>query len=84
MLTAEFPEVPAAFDDSAKGLLHCEMGTFARLTEEAIDRGSHWQVEKYFRFLDRVRKNQMSGTPSTCPTSNIWLSANGLKTDIPH
>jgi hypothetical protein len=56
MLAAEFPEVPASLDKYVRGLLHCEMGTFARLTEEAIDRGNHWQAEKYFRFLDRVRK----------------------------
>lgn len=40
MLTAEFPEVPQAFDGYGKGLLHCEMGVFARLTEEAMDCGA--------------------------------------------
>jgi hypothetical protein len=54
MLTAQFPEVPAAFDESVKGLLHCEMGTFAGLTEEAMDKGNFWQVEKYFRFVEKV------------------------------
>lgn len=53
-LTAQFPEVPASFDESIKGLLHCEMGAFAGLTEEAMDKGNFWQVEKYFRFVEEV------------------------------
>ncbi len=60
MLTDEFPEVPPAFDEYGKGLLHCEMGVFARLTEEAMDAGRFWQVEQYFRFIERVRE---SATP---------------------
>jgi hypothetical protein len=39
MLTDEFPEVPQAFDKNRKGLLHCEMGAFAGLTEKAMDGG---------------------------------------------
>ena len=61
MLTDEFPEVPQAFDKYGKALLHCEMGVFARLTEEAMDEGRFWQVEQYFRFIERVRD---SATPS--------------------
>ena len=57
MLTDEFPEVPQAFNESTKGLLHCEMGTFARLTEQAMDAGRFWQAEKYFRFIERMREN---------------------------
>jgi hypothetical protein len=56
LLTAQFPEVPASFDEYRIGLLHCEMGAFARLTEEAIDEGNHWQVEKYFRFIKEMRE----------------------------
>ena len=56
MLTDEFPEVPQAFDEYRKGLLHCEMGAFARLTEEAMDQGRFWQAENYFNFIERVRK----------------------------
>jgi len=57
LLATEFPEVPQAFDDYGKGLLHCEMGVFARLTEEAMDAGQFWRVEQYFRFIERVRQN---------------------------
>jgi hypothetical protein len=55
MLSADFPEVPRAFDESVRGLLHCEMGVFAGLTEAAMDAGSFWQAERYFRFVERVR-----------------------------
>ena len=55
MLTAQFPEVPASFGECRIGLLHCEMGAFASLTEEAMDRGNLWQVEKYFRFVEELR-----------------------------
>src|SRR5689334_14672823 len=57
MLTAEFPEVAAAFDEYGKGLLHCEMGTFAGFTEKATDTGEFARVERYFAFLDRVRRD---------------------------
>src|SRR5437879_4036816 len=56
----EFPEVTQALDEYGRGLLHCEMGAFARLKEEAMDEGRFWQVEKYFRFIERVRE---SATP---------------------
>lgn len=48
MLTREYPEVPQAFSEYGKGLLHCEMGTFARLAEKAMDEG-FWKAEQYFR-----------------------------------
>jgi hypothetical protein len=57
MLSEEFPEVPEAFSKYGRGLLHCEMGDFARLTEEAMDQGRFWQVEKYFNFVEAVRQN---------------------------
>ena len=56
MLAEEFPEVPQAFDEYSTGLLHCEMGTFARLTDEAITTGNNHQVALDFDFVDRVRK----------------------------
>lgn len=56
MMIDAFPEVPQAFDECSKGLLHCEMGTFARLTEEAMDEGRFWRVREYFTFLERVRE----------------------------
>jgi hypothetical protein len=57
LLRDQFPEVPQAFDQYGQGLLHCEMGTFAQLTEKAMDDGRFWQVHKYFRFLEKVRAN---------------------------
>ena len=56
MLAEEFPEVPRSYDDCVRGLLHCEMGTFAQLTDEAITAGNDHQVAKYFAFVDRIRK----------------------------
>jgi hypothetical protein len=56
MLTDDFPEVPHAFNECVKGLLHCEMGVFARLTDEAIGKGRYDQVTRYFDFVDRVRR----------------------------
>ena len=56
MLAEEFPEVPRSCDDCVKGLLHIEMGTFARLTDQAISAGNYHQVANYFAFVDRVRK----------------------------
>ena len=55
MLTDEFPEVPQAFDKYSQGLLHCEMGVLARLSQEAMDQERWWQVDKYVRFIARVR-----------------------------
>jgi hypothetical protein len=60
MLTKEFPEIPQTFNKYGRGLLHCEIGDFARLTEEAMDQGRFWRVEQYFNFVERVRQ---SATP---------------------
>jgi hypothetical protein len=57
MLTAKFPGMLATVDEYGKGLLHCEMAEFARLTEEAMDQGNYWLAEKYFRFVEQVRQN---------------------------
>lgn len=57
MLAEEFPEVRQAFDEYTRGLLHCELGAFAGVTEEAMDQGRFWQVEQYFNFVERVRQN---------------------------
>src|ERR1035438_4870466 len=54
MLGSEFPEVVAEIEEERKGLLHCEMGAFRRMVEEAIDNGSLWAAEKYFHFVERV------------------------------
>jgi hypothetical protein len=75
MLTDEFPEVPQAFDEYGKGLLHCEMGTFARLTQQAMDEGRFWQVEKYFRFIERVRERAAPELENAIDVSYLeWLA----------
>jgi hypothetical protein len=56
MLAEVFPEVPAAYDKYSTGLLHCELGTFARLTDEAIEAGDSERVAKHFVFIDQARK----------------------------
>jgi len=56
MLSNEFPEIVQAFDEIETGLLHLEMASFARTTKKALDEGRFSQVQKYFVFMDRVRK----------------------------
>ena len=75
MLTDEFPEVPKAFDEDAQGLLHCEMGVFARLTEEAMDEGRFWRVEQYFRFIERVRETATPEVENAVDVSYIEFLA---------
>src|ERR1700675_1584517 len=81
MLTDEFPEVPQAFDECVKGLLHCEMGVFARLTEEAMDDGRFWQVEQYFRFIERVRDSATPEVENAIDDSYIEFLAFSEVTD---
>jgi len=81
MLTDEFPEVPQAFDKYGKGLLHCEMGTFARLSEKAMDEGRFWQAEKYFTFMERVRGNAMPEVENAIDVSYIEYLAFSEVTD---
>jgi hypothetical protein len=54
LLTESFPDVVADIDDCAKGLLHPEMGTFARATQAAIDRQEVETVRRHFQFIDEV------------------------------
>jgi hypothetical protein len=84
ILTEEFPEVPEAFDGYGKGLLHCEMGVFARLTEEAIDDGRFWQVEQYFRFIERVRDGATPEVANAVDVSYIEFLAFSEVTDYRH
>jgi hypothetical protein len=84
MLTDEFPEVPQAFDECSKGLLHCEMGAFARLTEGAMDEGRFWQVEKYFKFVERVRGNATPAVQNAIDVSYIEYLAFSEVTDNRH
>src|SRR5689334_14236278 len=77
LLTDEFPEVPEAFDEFRKGLLHCEMGVFALLTEKAIDEGRFWQVEKYFNFIEKVRGHATPAVKNAIDVSYIEILAFG-------
>jgi hypothetical protein len=84
LLTDEFPEVPQAFDECVKGLLHCEMGVFARLTEKAMDEGRFWQAEKYFRFMERVREGATPEVENAIHVSYIENLAFSEVTDNRH
>lgn len=84
MLTEEFPEVPQAFDENITGLLHCEMGCFARLTEEAMDAGHFWQVERYFRFIERVREDAAPEVENAIDVSYVEFLAFGEVTGNRH
>lgn len=57
LLSARFPDVAAAMDESVRGLLHCEMGTFARATNAAIRAGDVATVRCHFRFADEVLRD---------------------------
>ncbi len=81
MLTDEFPEVPQAFDQYGKGLLHCEMGVFARITEEAMDHGQFWKVEQHFRFIERVRESATPEVENAVDVSYIEFLALSDVTD---
>jgi len=54
LLKARFPEVVAMIDDCSEGLLHLEMGTFARATQHAIDHQDKPTVRAHFQFIDEV------------------------------
>ena len=54
LLAATFPEVVAAFTEYDHGLLHCEVGSFRRCTEEAMDGGKEWLAERHFRMVAEV------------------------------
>lgn len=81
LLSDEFPEVPQAFDDCVQGLLHCEMGVFARLTDEAITKGNHHLVARYFGFVDRVRKEATPEVENAIDVSYIEYFALDELTD---
>jgi hypothetical protein len=81
MLTDEFPEIPQAFDEYGRGLLHCEMGTFARVTEEAMDQRRFWKTEQYFNFVERLRQNATPEVENAIDVSYIEYLAFSEVTD---
>jgi hypothetical protein len=81
LLTADFQEVVAVVDEYGKGLLHCEMGTFAGVTEKAIDAGEFARVERYIAFVDRVRKDASPDVQNAIDVSFIEYLAFSEMTD---
>lgn len=55
-LTGRFPEVVAAIDKYSRGLLHCEMGTFAGATQAALDGGDFVTARAHFDYVDPLRR----------------------------
>ena len=53
-LTGRFPEIAGQIDKYVRGLLHCEMGVFARATQEALDRGHLDVVKAHFQYADEL------------------------------
>jgi hypothetical protein len=84
LLTAKFPEVPQGFDAYSKGLLHCEMGAFARMTEEAMDRGQFRLVQDYFDFVEEVRENATPEVENAIDVSYIEFLAFSEVTENRH
>jgi hypothetical protein len=84
ILSREFPEVPQAFDKYTKGLLHCEMGMLAALTEEAMDQGRFWQAEKYFNFMETMRAHAVPEVTNAIDVSYIEYLALSEVTDNRH
>ena len=54
MLVERFPAIAGDIDNSSRGLLHCEMATFARATQLAIDNHDMDTIRRHFEFIDEV------------------------------
>lgn len=54
MLTERYPAVAADIDECARGLLHLEMGTLARVAQAAISDEDTAAVREHFRFIGEV------------------------------
>jgi hypothetical protein len=53
-LSGRFPEVVAAISTYARGLLHCEMGSFAGATREALSRGDFATAQSHLDFAEEL------------------------------
>lgn len=53
-LVSQFPGVTAQIRPDEGGILHCEVGAFRRVTEDALDSGQFWVAECHFKFVERV------------------------------
>src|SRR5688572_20243517 len=54
MLAERFPAIAADIDTCSRGLLHLEMGAFARATQAAISAENVSTVREHFTFIDDV------------------------------
>jgi hypothetical protein len=54
VLSGRFPEIAAAIDTYSRGLLHCEMGTFARATQEALDCRDFRTAQAHLNFAEEL------------------------------
>jgi hypothetical protein len=53
-LSGRFPEIAAAIFTCSRGLLHCEMGTIAGATQEALDRGDFATAQAHLNFAEEL------------------------------
>ncbi len=51
-LSRRFPEIAAEIPTYSRGLLHCEMGTFAGATQDALDCGDFAAARAHLAFAD--------------------------------
>jgi hypothetical protein len=51
-LSGRFPEIVATIPIYSRGLLHCEMGTFAGATQEALNRGDFATAQAHLNFAE--------------------------------
>ena len=57
-LIQSFPELREEVEDEIiSGLLHLEMASFARCTQDAIERGEFDRLIQYYKFADRFYRN---------------------------
>jgi hypothetical protein len=54
LLTERYPAVAADIDECARGLLHLEMGTLARVAQSAISDEDTATVREHLRFIGEV------------------------------
>ena len=81
-LRDRFPELaPAVDDETVRGLLHCEVGEFARRTREAHEAGDSERVRLYFDFADRSFEGADEALLNALHVSYVEVFAWGTKHD---
>lgn len=71
MLAERFPAVAADIDSCAEGLLHLEMGTFARATQKAISGEDVPTVKAHFAFVNEVYRQADPGVKNAVHVSYL-------------